>query len=171
MSSRMLPGLAAGTSRMRWVSPPSWRRLHVEVALLGLLILFLLAAPGCQSDAAIAFRGARHYSAGNHALERGDAALAIEELRQAAALLPAASEVQNHLGLAHLARGDEGLAREAFERAIELDCDNQAARINLARTESRIKLSGRGSDKTQAASADRGSERSPESERSGFDGR
>lgn len=135
-----------------------------------LLLVLILILPGCQSDAAIAFRGARHYSAGNHALERGDAGLAIEELRRAATLLPAASEVQNHLGLAYLAQGDEGLAREAFERAIELDCDNQAARINLVRTETRLKLPDRAGDQTQAASDDRGPERPPESERSGFDG-
>jgi Flp pilus assembly protein TadD len=90
--------------------------------------------PGCQTDAAIAFRGARHYSAGNRALDRGDGALAVAELRQAASLLPQASEIQNHLGLAYLAEGDHARAREAFRRAVELDCDNQAARINLART-------------------------------------
>jgi Flp pilus assembly protein TadD len=103
------------------------------VAALGLLLPLTLNLPGCQSEAAIAFRGARHYSAGNRALDRGDGALAVVELRQAAVLLPQASEIQNHLGLAYLAQGEEEPAREAFRRAIELDCDNQAARINLAR--------------------------------------
>jgi tetratricopeptide (TPR) repeat protein len=104
------------------------------VAALGLLLVLILTLPGCQSDAAIAFRGARHYSAGNRALDRGDGALAVRELRLAAELLPRASEIQNHLGLAYLAQNEEARALEAFRRAVELDCDNQAARINLART-------------------------------------
>ena len=59
-------------------------------------------------------------------------ARAISELGRAAALVPEASEVQNHLGLAYQAAGRETEAREAFTRAVSLDCDNGAARENLA---------------------------------------
>lgn len=78
-------------------------------------------------------RAARHYAAGTRALDRGDAAVAIAELERAAALRPAASEIRNHLGLAYWSGGREGAALRELERAVELDCDNEAARVNLAR--------------------------------------
>ena len=77
-----------------------------------------------------AFRGAQHYAAGSESLERGDSARALEELSRAAELVPQASEVQNHLGLAYWANGRPEEARIAFDRAIKLDCDNTAARQN-----------------------------------------
>jgi lipoprotein NlpI len=93
-----------------------------RLVLLGLALAFA----GCAS-----FRGARLYDSGTRALERGDSALAIAELEQAAVLVPHASEVHNHLGLAYLSaeRPDDALA--AFEHAVALDCDNQAAQQNL----------------------------------------
>jgi Flp pilus assembly protein TadD len=55
----------------------------------------------------------------------------VADLERAAALVPAASEVQNHLGLAYAAAGRDADARAAFERAVELDCENAAAGQNL----------------------------------------
>ncbi len=85
-----------------------------------------LALCGCAS-----FQGARLYGSGNDALERGETVQAIADLERAAELLPHASEVQNHLGLAYEAAGRPEAARRSFERAVELDCDNEAAQHNL----------------------------------------
>jgi cytochrome c-type biogenesis protein CcmH/NrfG len=41
--------------------------------------------------------------------------------------VPERSEVFNHLGLAYAAAGRRDDALLAFERAVELDCDNPAA--------------------------------------------
>ncbi|MCZ6783218.1 MAG: tetratricopeptide repeat protein [Proteobacteria bacterium] len=90
------------------------------------LVLLVALVSGCAS-----FRAARLYGSGTDALDRGDPGRAIAELEQAAALAPQASEIQNHLGLAYGAEGREAEARDAFERALELDCDNHAARENL----------------------------------------
>ena len=90
-----------------------------------------IAAAGCESAPIRALRGARHYTAGTEALERNDDAKAVAELEQAAALVPHASEIQNHLGLAYWSDGRPQSARVAFAKAIELDCDNDAARANL----------------------------------------
>ena len=86
---------------------------------------------GCAS-----FQGAQLYQSGSEALDRGEHAVAIEHLEQAAELIPAASEVQNHLGLAYQAAGRGGDAHLAFERAVELDCTNEAAAQNLRAVES-----------------------------------
>ena len=88
--------------------------------------LLLVLALGCA-----AVDGRRHFEAGTAALDRGDAALAVAELERAAALVPEASEVQNHLGIAYGAAGREADALQAFERAVALDCDNRAAVANL----------------------------------------
>ncbi|MFP6654587.1 MAG: hypothetical protein VCB25_03095, partial [Myxococcota bacterium] len=56
---------------------------------------------------------------------------AIIELERAAKLVPQASEIQNHLGLAYWSEGQLSAARTSFLRAIELDCENRAAVINL----------------------------------------
>jgi len=93
-------------------------------------VLLLLPLLGGLSACAT-FEGARLYGSGSRALERGDAAGAIRDLERAAALVPHASEVQNHLGLAYLSAGRPGDARAAFERALALDCENGAARTNL----------------------------------------
>ena len=50
---------------------------------------------------------------------------------------PDASEIQNHLGLAYVEAGREADALRAFQRAVALDCDNQAARQNLRAAEAR----------------------------------
>jgi Flp pilus assembly protein TadD len=92
-----------------------------------------IAASGCESTPIRAFRGARHYAAGTEALERNDDARAVAELEQAALLVPHASEIQNHLGLAYWSDGRPQSAQVAFAKAIELDCDNDAARANLER--------------------------------------
>jgi tetratricopeptide (TPR) repeat protein len=113
--------------------PGSSERAAIQSALrLGLVFLLVLAFPACQSAPALAFKGARHYAAGNEALERGDGELAISELQRAAELVPHGSEIQNHLGLAYLSVGQTGRAGEAFEAALALDCENEAARLNLA---------------------------------------
>jgi Flp pilus assembly protein TadD len=90
------------------------------------LALGIALALGCA-----AVVGHRHFEAGNAALDRGDAALAVAELERAAALVPEASEVQNHLGIAYSAAGRDADALAAFERAVALDCDNRAAADNL----------------------------------------
>jgi len=89
-------------------------------------VLGLAALAGCAS-----FRGARLYDRGSAELDRDETAAAIADLERAAALVPRASEIQNHLGLAYLASGRRDDAQRAFERALVLDCDNDAARHNL----------------------------------------
>jgi Flp pilus assembly protein TadD len=94
------------------------------------LTLVLASVPGCASLA-----GARLYRSGSRALERGDSEQAIADLERAAELVPQASEVRNHLGLAYASAGRQREATAAFRRAVELDCDNAAARRNLAAAE------------------------------------
>jgi Flp pilus assembly protein TadD len=79
------------------------------------------------------------YQSGTSALDRGDSVEAIAQLERAAELLPEASEVQNHLGLAYLAAGRERDAESAFRRAVALDCGNAAAVQNLRVTEARAR--------------------------------
>lgn len=93
---------------------------------LAIAALCALLAAGCGS-----IEGARLYRDGTQALERGDAEQAVIALERAAERVPEASEVQNHLGLAYLTLGRRGEARLAFERAVALDCANQAALHNL----------------------------------------
>ncbi len=104
-----------------------------RVITLGLVFGISMAIAGCQSAPVLALQGARHYAAGSEALEQGDGERAVHELSLAAFLIPHASEIQNHLGLAYLSEGDFGLARKSFEVAVALDCDNDAAHSNLAR--------------------------------------
>jgi len=99
------------------------------------LAVFLITLNGlaCSSFPPVqAIRAARYYAAGTRALDRGEAGIAIVELERAVALRPDASEIHNHLGLAYWSDGREGVAEREFERAVELDCDNEAARVNLA---------------------------------------
>ena len=91
-----------------------------------------LVLAGCAS-----FEGARHYDRGSAALDRGEVALAIKELERAAELVPQASEIQNHLGLAYRADGRDAPALQAFERAVDLDCDTPAALATLRAAELR----------------------------------
>ncbi len=91
-----------------------------------------LGLVGVLGTGCATWEGDRLYRSGTLALDRGDTALAIADLERAAERVPQASEIQNHLGLAYQAAGREEAAVLAFERALELDCDNQAARENLA---------------------------------------
>jgi Flp pilus assembly protein TadD len=111
----------------------AWLLPAVMTALLCAGLFVHVGCAGPLQTSRDAWRGARHYSAGTEALERGDAQTALEELSEAARLVPHASEVRNHLGLAWWQLGELGRARSAFEQAIALDCDNEAARLNLAR--------------------------------------
>jgi Flp pilus assembly protein TadD len=93
---------------------------------LSVLAFAVLLALGCA-----AMQGHRHFEAGNRALDRGDTTGAVAAFERAAALVPEASEVQNHLGIAYTAAGRDADALAAFERAVDLDCDNRAAAANL----------------------------------------
>jgi len=101
---------------------------------LGAATLLTLALAGCAS-----WEGARLYQSGTAALDRGDSERAIADLEQAAELVPTASEVQNHLGLAYVAAGRDDDARNAFRRAVALDCGNRAAALNLRAAEQRAR--------------------------------
>jgi len=101
---------------------------------LALVVALALGSAACQSGPVRAFRGAQHYAAGSEALERGDSDRAVSELERAAELVPHASEIQNHLGLAYLSKGERDRAQAAFRTAIALDCDNEAAQSNLERS-------------------------------------
>jgi len=89
-------------------------------------LLVVVAFGGCAR-----FQGARLYQSGTKALDRGENERAIADLELAAARVPEASEVQNHLGLAYAAAGRDDDALEAFRRAVDLDCENEAALANL----------------------------------------
>jgi Flp pilus assembly protein TadD len=95
-------------------------------------LVLCLGIAGCAT-----FEGARLYQSGTQALDRGDPERAIADLERAAVLVPQASEVQNHLGLAYAEVGRAADAERAFRRALELDCGNEAARENLRAAELR----------------------------------
>ncbi len=101
--------------------------LHV-----GRAVCVAAIALGCSS-----FQAARLYHSGTAALDRGDSARAVLDLERAAELLPEASEVQNHLGLAYQAAARDGDAELAFQRAVALNCENSAAAENLRVTQAR----------------------------------
>jgi Flp pilus assembly protein TadD len=92
-----------------------------------LLVILLLAATGCASLEAV-----RLERSGRAALDRGDAAAAVADLERAAVLAPGASAIQNHLGIAYEQAGRREDAVRAYERAVALDCENEAAAANLA---------------------------------------
>jgi len=98
------------------------------------MLCVAIIALGCSS-----FRGARLYVSGTNALDRGDTLEAVAQLERAAELLPDASEVQNHLGLAYQAVGREDDAESAFRRAVALDCTNAAAAENLRVAQARTR--------------------------------
>ena len=101
----------------------------MKTSILSTVMALLLTASlvGCAS-----LRAARLYQQGTLALNAGDSARAISQLREASRLEPNATEIQNHLGLAYSIAGQHESALVAFERAIELDCENAAAAKNLA---------------------------------------
>jgi Flp pilus assembly protein TadD len=75
---------------------------------------------------------ARLFHSGTAALDRGDAPAAVRDLEAAVQLLPDSSAAHNHLGLAYAAAERPRDALREFERAVAIDCDNQAAQTNLA---------------------------------------
>ena len=103
-----------------------------DVLGIAIPLVLSLAFAGCAS-----WEGARLYQSGTAALDRGDSERAIADLERAAELVPEASEVQNHLGLAYAAAGRDDDARNAFRRAVDLDCGNEAAAHNLRVAERR----------------------------------
>ncbi len=110
------------------MQPMSAMLRRVSVLALGLFV----AGAGCAS-----FEGARLYRSGTQALDRGEPVRAVSDLERAAEQVPQASEVQNHLGLAYAKLGRTADAERAFRRAVDLDCENAAARENLRATEQR----------------------------------
>jgi Flp pilus assembly protein TadD len=104
------------------------RRRHWLAGLIALPLLWLGA--GCAN-----VEGGRYYQSGTLALDAGDTELAVAHLERAAQLVPDASEVHNHLGLAYAADGRHAAALAAFRRAVDIDCDNQPAQRNLAAAE------------------------------------
>ena len=126
--------LATSTPSRRRCAPPIVRQQrvsnmkHKPVAIAGLVLLAALAGwLGCAG-----MRAAQLYQSGTQALNAGDGELAVAQLREASLLQPAASEIQNHLGLAYVVAGQHSQALAAFERAVFLDCENSAAIKNLA---------------------------------------
>jgi Flp pilus assembly protein TadD len=107
-------------------------RIRATWLPIGCALCALVLALGCSS-----FRAARLYQSGTSALDRGDSQQAVVELERAAELVPEASEVQNHLGLAYQAAGRQRDAESAFRRAVALDCENKAALENLRVAEAR----------------------------------
>jgi Flp pilus assembly protein TadD len=89
-------------------------------------MLLALMTAGCAH-----YQGARLYQSGTEALDRGEPERAVADLEGAAARVPEASEIQNHLGLAYAAAGRDEDALQAFRRAVALDCENHAAQQNL----------------------------------------
>ena len=96
-------------------------------ARIALVLALAASLAGCAS-----WQAARLYQSGTAALDAGRTERALADLGAAAQLHPEGSEIHNHLGLAQLAAGDEQAAKRSFERAVELDCDNEAARRNLS---------------------------------------
>ena len=84
--------------------------------VLLVVAIALVSVAGCAS-----WRAAGLYQRGTQALERGDSLQAVGLLEEAARLVPEASEVQNHLGLAQLAAGQDDLALESFEHVAGTD--------------------------------------------------
>lgn len=125
----------------------------LRVLLVGLLVL---APIGCGGIAPVrSFRAAQYYAEGTRALEASDGPRAIEALEQAASLMPEASEIQNHLGLAYWSVEREADALRSLERAVLLDCANEAARSNLERLrEARASLAGSVGDAVSGPEAD-----------------
>ena len=99
---------------------------------LGLALGLALLASGCAS-----FGATRAFQRGTDALERGEPDRAIAELERAAALVPDSSAVQNHLGIAYEASGRPEEARRAYERSVDLSCENEAAWRNLRAIDAR----------------------------------
>jgi len=96
--------------RIRWIAAP----------------LLAAALAGCAGVEAV-----RLEHSGRAALDRGEPVRAVADLERAAALAPRASAIQNHLGIAYEQAGRRDDAVQAYERAVALDCSNEAAAANL----------------------------------------
>jgi cytochrome c-type biogenesis protein CcmH/NrfG len=123
--SAMRTRLTRGAGPVTLAGIPLVSLLVIPLVILLVILTGLLLA-GCSS-----YQGARFYHSGTRALDRGESARAIADLERSAELVPEASEVQNHLGLAYAAKGRDDAALRAFQRAVDLDCDNHAAAENL----------------------------------------
>jgi len=124
------------------------------------IVLALPLLGGCTS-----WRAAQLYQSGTAELDRGEYELAIEDLERASELAPQASRVQNHLGLALAATGREDEARVALERAVALDCTNDAAAHNIALLEA--SMAGERRDRVAKAQASTASGEQAESREGG----
>lgn len=138
---------------------PGWRGAPRSFAIATALLAFTasVGTGGCATEAGVAFQGARHYASGTALLDRGEDERAVAALERAARLVPHASEVRNHLGIAYWRTGRFDAARDAFESALALDCTNEAARANLAALEQRGEAaagSPQGVDRRRAARAE-----------------
>ncbi len=109
---------------LRAAAPPPMRAVGLAV----LLVLVLVLGVGCAT-----YRASRLYVSGTRALDAGDVERAIVDLEAAASLAPQGSEIYNHLGLAYSDAGRRVAALHAFDRALEIDCDNEAAKRNRAK--------------------------------------
>jgi len=89
-------------------------------------LVITAALGGCAS-----LQAERLYQSGTAALDRHEPQRAVADLERAAALAPEVSAIQNHLGLAYQDAGRPEDALRAFERAVALDCGNEAAVANL----------------------------------------
>ena len=98
------------------------------MARVACVLVLALALSGCA-----VLDGARLFRSGTAALDRHDTGAAVRDLEAAARALPDSSAVHNHLGVAYAQAGRDADALREFERAVAIDCTNQAAQTNLAR--------------------------------------
>jgi Flp pilus assembly protein TadD len=101
--------------------------LSLAVSLAASVVIVGAGLPGCAAQR----EASRLLRSGTEALDRDEPALAVADLEHAARLAPRESAIQNHLGIAYERSGRRDDALRAYERAVELDCDNEAARANL----------------------------------------
>ncbi len=105
-------------------------------------VLFLMSFLALELAGCTGFRAARLYQEGTLALNAGDPELAVARFSEAGRLQPEASEIQNHLGLAFAASGQHAKALSAFQRAVDLDCSNEAAVRNLTAAQAAARSGG-----------------------------
>lgn len=97
-----------------------------------ILVVFLAGGVFAGGLGCATWQATRLYESGTEALEHEQTAKAIADLERAAELWPDSGEIQNHLGIAYLQAGRRRDARDAFARAVELNCSNPSARRNLS---------------------------------------
>lgn len=122
------------------------RLLAVATGLIAFALIACAGSPPVQ-----AMRAARYYAEGTRALDRGEGSEAVVALERAVGLMPNASEIHNHLGLAYWSEGRAEDALRSLSRAVDLDCENEAARGNLARL--RVELHGVEGDGVERSAA------------------